>query len=85
MSQRKNKTHLAWGADSLCEQKFPKPLVSDSPRAVTCCSCVRAARRKLRTTHRSVVPPVDFVPTHARAIAILGGVRARPTEQETPR
>jgi len=77
-----NKTHLAWGVDPLCEQKFPKPRLSETPREVTCCSCERAAKRMLRTTHRSIVPPVDFVPTHARAIAILGGAAPSPDPKE---
>lgn len=73
MSKRARKVHLAWAAEPLCGQKFPKPRQTKEPRDVTCCSCVRVARRKLRTTHRSIVPPVDYIPSHARAIAILGG------------
>jgi len=73
----RRKTHLAWGAfpDVLCEQKFPKPQRTAEPREVTCCSCKRVAAHKPRTTHRSIVPPVDFVPTRARARLPLLGTR----------
>lgn len=48
MRRRAKRLHLAWNAKALCEQRFPKPALTKSPREVTCGSCLSVANHASR-------------------------------------